>query len=67
LLSKYFQLGLNGIWISLPATSVIMSIIYLGLFLKGKWKTKKLISADEKIRATITREVKIDEIVALEN
>jgi putative MATE family efflux protein len=67
LLSKVFHFGLDGIWITLPATSVIMSVIYLVVFLRGKWKEKKLISKEEQMQTQITEEVKIDEIVGLES
>lgn len=67
LLSKFFNLGLVGVWVALPITSVIMSIIYLVVFWRGKWKTKKLISVDEQTKNKIRQETQIDEIITLEN
>jgi putative MATE family efflux protein len=67
LLAKVLDFGLDGIWVTLPITSVIMSIIYMAVFLRGKWKEKKLIDPDAKMRTQINEEVKIDEIVSMES
>ena len=43
LLSKYFNLGTDGIWYSFPLTNFIISIIYILVFKSGHWKKKKII------------------------
>ena len=48
ILSKHTGLGVNGLWISFPASNVVMAIIALVLYFKGTWKKKKITESDEK-------------------
>jgi len=42
-LSKYTPLGVNGIWIALPLTNILGSIVAYVLYSKGSWKKSKII------------------------
>lgn len=46
-LSRFTSLGLDGLWIALPLTSIIMAIISIIIFKLGKWKNKKITSPEK--------------------
>jgi len=41
-LSKYFGMGPKGVFISIPVTETLITIVAFNLFKKGKWKTVKV-------------------------
>jgi Na+-driven multidrug efflux pump len=62
ILSKYTSLGLNGIWFAFPITNIVMSVIAIWVFRKGKWK-KKNITEEEKSEKTINQNANSEEII----
>lgn len=54
LFSKYFNLGLNGIWIAFPISNIIIATIAFIIFKRGKWKHKKLIKKDILLEKVMT-------------
>lgn len=67
LLSKVLGLGINGVWYTFPITNIIMIVVYYVIFKRGKWKAKKLISPDDKLKTQVLQESEIEEIVTREN
>ncbi len=63
LLSKALNLGITGVWLTFPITNIIMSTIYLFVFFKGKWKTKKIISHEQKTEIKVLQETEVEEII----
>lgn len=45
-LSKHTSLGVNGIWVALPLTNILASVIAYIMYSKGSWKNSKLIEHD---------------------
>jgi putative MATE family efflux protein len=43
ILAEHTPLGANGLWWSMPSANVATSIIAGALFLRGSWKTKRLV------------------------
>ncbi|MGE5425844.1 MAG: MATE family efflux transporter [Bacillota bacterium] len=54
--SRFTNLGIDGIWLAFPVTSVIMSAIYLYIFFKSGWENKKLISQEDKLSVEVQQE-----------
>lgn len=67
LLSKKSALGMDGLWLSFPLTNLVASIIYITVFLRGKWKKKTIISHDDKTSTKIMTEVESQEVVPAES
>jgi Na+-driven multidrug efflux pump len=42
-LSHYIFNSVTGVWVAFPVSNVITAIAGIILFLKGSWKTKKII------------------------
>lgn len=45
-LSKHTSLGINGIWIALPLTNILASVVAFFMYSKGSWKNSKIIEHD---------------------
>ncbi|HEY4115713.1 MAG TPA: MATE family efflux transporter [Rhizomicrobium sp.] len=43
ILARHTSLGANGLWWSMPSANVATSVIAGALFLRGSWKTKRLV------------------------
>ena len=63
ILSKFFGLGITGIWLTFPLTNFVMSIIYLIVFFRGTWSNKNILTQEEKSQLQVLQETKIEEIV----
>jgi putative MATE family efflux protein len=59
-LSQKTSLGLYGVWLAMPITNLISSIISFTLYQRGSWKHKKIIG-DEKIVIDVNEETIVEE------
>jgi putative MATE family efflux protein len=46
-LSHHGSLGVRGIWWAFPVANVLMSLIAMGVFVRGDWKKKRIIEEPE--------------------
>ena len=60
LLSRFTELGLDGLWLAFPASNAVSIIMYLTVFKRSRWHKKKLISKDEKMSEQVELEVKAE-------
>ena len=60
-LSKHTSLGIDGIYWSVPISTVIIFFVTLAVYAKGSWRKKRLISEEEKLVNKVTDEILSDE------
>lgn len=48
-LSRFTTLGLDGLWLAFPLSSLVSAIMYLVIFKYSHWYKKELISAEERL------------------
>jgi Na+-driven multidrug efflux pump len=61
ILSKHTSLGVDGIYWSLPISSVLIFFITVVVFAKSGWRKKRLIGEEEKLMNRVTDEILSDE------
>jgi len=59
-LSQHTSLGLQGVWLALPFTNIITSIIAYLLYSRGSWKKSRLIEED-KVIGQVSEESLVEE------
>jgi putative MATE family efflux protein len=59
-LSKHTALAAGGLWWSFPVTSVLVALVSLGWFARGKWKETRL-TEEDKQSVRVTEETIIEE------
>lgn len=62
LMSRFTSLELTGLWLAFPLTNIIMTIVSIIVFRKGKWKQKK-ITAEEKLSVLVSEEAEGKEAI----
>jgi putative MATE family efflux protein len=60
-LSKHTSLGVDGIYWSLPISTVLIFFVTIAVFAKGGWRKRRLIGDEEKLRNRVTDEILSDE------
>jgi putative MATE family efflux protein len=60
-LSKHTALGAEGIYWSVPISTVLICLITIAVFAKGDWRKKRLIDEEEKLMNKVTDEILSDE------
>lgn len=60
-LSKHTALGVDGIYWSLPISTVLTFVITVAVFARGGWRRKKLLSDEEQLTNRVTDEILSDE------
>jgi putative MATE family efflux protein len=60
-LSRHTSLGLDGIYWSLPISTVLTFAITAIVFARGSWRRKKLLSEEERLTNRVTDEILSDE------
>ncbi len=61
ILSRHAGLGIDGVYWSLPVSAVLTFAVTLVVFLRGGWRRKKLLSAEERLINRVTDEILSDE------
>lgn len=59
-LSRFTTLGLDGLWLAFPLSSLVSVIMYLTVFKYSHWYKKELISAEERLSEQVEAEVKAE-------
>jgi putative MATE family efflux protein len=59
-LSKYTTLGVDGVWWSTPLANVVTAIVSSLWFLRGSWKTRKLISPVRKQQEAVEEQAQME-------
>ncbi|MBN2884716.1 MATE family efflux transporter [Patescibacteria group bacterium] len=59
-LSHFTTLGLDGLWLAFPLSSLVSVVMYLIVFKYSHWHEKELISAEERLNKQIKAEVKAE-------
>jgi putative MATE family efflux protein len=67
LLSRFDQLGIDGLWIAFPITNILMALIYFINFKKSGWENKKLISKEDQLKEKTRQEAEIETAIPLES
>jgi putative MATE family efflux protein len=60
-LSKHTALGADGIYWALPISTVLTFAITVVVFLRGRWRQKRLLTEDERLTNKVTDEILSDE------
>jgi len=60
-LSKHTSLGVDGIYWSVPISTVLIFFVTLAVYARGSWRKKRLISEEEKLTNKVTDEILSDE------
>lgn len=60
-LSRHTSLGVDGIYWSLPISTVLTFLITVIVFARGGWRRRKLLSEDERLTNKVTDEILSDE------
>lgn len=56
LLSRHNALGVEGIWLAFPIANVAIALITMGVYARGDWKKKRLISEDDTLIKDVSEE-----------
>lgn len=59
-LSRFTNLGLDGLWLAFPLSSLVSVVMYLIVFKYSHWYKKELISPEERLSEQIQEEVKAE-------
>jgi len=59
-LAKYTSLGVDGVWWSTPIANVVTAIVSVLWFLRGSWKTRKLISPTLKQQGEVEEQAQME-------
>jgi putative MATE family efflux protein len=59
-LGKHTQYGLDGLWYAFPTATVTTTLVALGWFLRGSWKTKRL-TKEQAFAEKVTEEILVEE------
>jgi len=64
LLSKHTTLGLTGIWIAFPISSIVVTSVAGVMYASGGWKKKRLIGSEQKLAEQVSEEIISEESFA---
>jgi putative MATE family efflux protein len=56
-LAHHTSLGTEGLWWSMPIANVLTALATIGLFAKGDWRKKKLLSDEERLTEKVSEEI----------
>jgi Na+-driven multidrug efflux pump len=59
-LSKYTTLGVDGVWWSTPIANIATALVAALWFLRGSWKTRKLISPVRKQQDAVEEQAQME-------
>jgi Na+-driven multidrug efflux pump len=63
ILATHTKLGASGIWWAFPVNNVLTALIVLGVYARGNWKHTRLIRADDKAAARVSKEAELEEAI----
>jgi putative MATE family efflux protein len=61
ILSKHTPLGTHGLWMAFPIAHIVISMITLGVYVKGDWKKKRLIDPEQALTEKVSEEILVEE------
>lgn len=64
-LSRFSNLGLDGLWLAFPITNILMAGVYFSVFRYSGWEKKKLISDQNKLKEQIQEGAEIETAIPL--